>query len=155
MTLTSRRRPSSENEARERLREAGLRMTRPRLLVYTALRDAGAHRTVDEIATLLARRGHDVPRMSIYNVVADLTAASVLMRADAGPGAALSEAGEIWHHHSVCRVCATIEDVPCVMGRKPCLDPPPSLGAAVDEAQVIFRGVCARCAKARRVASKS
>lgn len=65
-----------------------------------------------------------------------------VMRADAGPGAAVYEASDAWHHHFVCRVCGGIEDVPCLKGRKPCLEPPPTLGGTVDEAQVIFRGVC-------------
>ena len=133
-----------------RLRTAGLRATRPRLAVYAALRRAGGHRSVDEIAALLARRGERVPRMSVYNVVADLTAAGLLMCADTGPGRALYEAADEWHHHFVCRVCGRVSDVPCVRGEKPCLEPPASLAATVEEAQVIFRGVCRACARGPR-----
>jgi len=142
-----RRGPPGEGEARRRLRDAGLRVTRPRLLLYGALREAGGHRTVDEIVAWLAERGHVLPRMSAYNVAADLTAASLLLRADTGPGAAVYEASDTWHHHFVCRVCGVIEDVPCVKGRKPCLQPPATLRGTVDEAQVIFRGMCASCEK--------
>jgi Fur family ferric uptake transcriptional regulator len=133
--------------ARERLRAAGLRATRPRTLVYTALREAGGHRSVDDVLELLERRGHVIPRMSIYNVMSDLTAASLVMSADVGPGRALYEASDVWHHHFVCRRCGRIDDVPCLAGRKPCLRPPEDLpGSTVDEAQVIFRGHCAACA---------
>lgn len=141
---------SGQDELVDHLRAAGLRATRPRLLVYGLLREVGGHHSVDDVVALLAQRGHRLPRMSVYNVVADLSDAHVLMRADAGPGAALYEAGEVWHHHFVCRSCGAIEDVPCVAGKKPCLHPPESLTAEVDEAQVIFRGLCARCARAAR-----
>jgi len=140
----------AEDEARQRIGAAGLRVTRPRVLVYTALREAGGHRTVDDIVAWLADRGEELPRMSVYNVAADLTEAALVMRADAGPGAAVYEVSDAWHHHFVCRVCGDIEDVPCVTGRKPCLDPPPAFRGTVDEAQVIFRGVCAACERASR-----
>jgi Fur family ferric uptake transcriptional regulator len=92
--------------------------------------------------------------MSIYNVMADLTEASLVMSADTGPGRALYEASDVWHHHFVCRGCGRIEDVPCLKGRKPCLLPPKGLpGSTIDEAQVIFRGHCADCA-ARAAAGK-
>ena len=54
-------------------------MTRPRVAVYTMLRDVGGHRSVDEISGLLRKRGQEIPRMSVYNVVADLTAAGLVM----------------------------------------------------------------------------
>jgi len=133
--------------AREKLSDAGLRATRPRALVWAVLREVGGHRSVDEVKGLLAERGHSIPRMSIYNVMADLTGASLVMPADAGPGRALYEVSDVWHHHFVCRGCGRIEDVPCPKGRKPCLRPPKNLpGSTIDEAQVIFRGHCAECA---------
>lgn len=128
-----------------RLRAAGLRATRPRLLVYQVLHELGGHRSADEIATLLSDRGESLPRASVYNVLADLAGAGLLMCADVGPGRALYEVSEVWHHHFVCRVCSVVLDVPCLTGRKPCLDPPASLPGTVDEAQVLFRGVCNRC----------
>jgi len=130
----------------ELLRGADLRSTRPRRLVLGALREVGGHRSVDEIVRLVGAGGASLPRMTVYNVVADLTRAGLLMCADAGPGRALYEAADAWHHHFVCRVCGDVYDVPCIEGRKPCLEPPDSVPGTVDEAQVIFRGVCHSCA---------
>jgi Fur family ferric uptake transcriptional regulator len=137
----------NETEAAEKLRASGLRVTRPRLLVYSTLLAAGGHRTVDDIVELLAHRGHAVSRMTVYNVAADLMGASLVMSAATGPGAAVYEASDRWHHHFVCRACGAIEDVPCTRGRKPCIEPPRALRARVEEAQVIFRGLCAACLK--------
>lgn len=129
---------------REQLQGAGLRATAPRLAVLDALLAAPGHHTADEVAALVAGTGTRVARMSIYNTLETLAAAGLILRADAGPGATLYELATVFHHHFVCRRCGAILDVPCATGRKPCLDVEIA-GAAVDEAQIIFRGVCASC----------
>ena len=134
-------------DPRARLQMAGLRATRPRVAVYDLLHEIGGHRSVDELVGLLAQRGVRIPRMSVYNVVADLAGAGLVMCADLGPGRALYEAADTWHHHFVCRGCGKVEDVPCATGIKPCMQPPLSLRAVVDEAQVLFRGICDDCAR--------
>src|SRR4051794_16529529 len=105
-----------------RLRDAGLRATRPRLLTYRALAELGGHRSVDEVVVELRRRGQPLPRASVYNVVEALRLVGVVMGADAGPGRALYEVATTKHHHFVCRSCAEVIDVPCVTGQTPCLD---------------------------------
>jgi Fur family ferric uptake transcriptional regulator len=130
---------------RDRLRSAGLRATAPRIAVYEALREAGGHHGVDEIVTLVEQHGTPLSRMTVYNVVSDLREASLVMCADVGPGRALYEVNDVWHHHFVCRSCGEVADVPCLKGSKPCLEPPSPIGASVDEAQVIFRGICRNC----------
>ena len=132
-------------DARDRLRGAGVRATAPRVAVYEALRDAGGHHGVDHIVALVDRRGKRLSRMTVYNVVGDLREAGLVMCADVGPGLALYEVNDVWHHHFVCRDCGEVSDVPCVKGKKPCLVPAAPPGASVDEAQVIFRGLCRNC----------
>ena len=133
----------------EALREGGLRLTRPRREVYRALRRLGGHRSADEVLEALRARGTRVSRMTVYNALGDLRRAGVVLGADAGPGRSLYEARGDWHHHFVCRRCGAVIDVPCVAGRKPCLELTAAVGIA-DEAQVIFRGVCRACARAPR-----
>lgn len=129
----------------DRLRGAGLRATRPRVLVYGELAHAGGHHSADDVVALLAARGHALPRMSVYNVLRDLVDAGLAMQAVVGPGRAVYEVGSTWHHHFVCRRCADVIDVPCARGTQPCLRPPRGLRAQVDEAQVIYRGLCPKC----------
>jgi Fe2+ or Zn2+ uptake regulation protein len=138
---------SVEEKVRGTLRQAGLRATGARIAVYQALRHVGGHHSVDEIVGIVRADGHVIPRMSVYNVVADLQAAGLVMCADTGPGRALYEVSDTWHHHFVCRVCKRVIDVPCLKGEKPCLEPPASFRGQVDEAQVIFRGVCEHCSR--------
>jgi Fe2+ or Zn2+ uptake regulation protein len=128
----------------ERLREAGLRATRPRLAVYSALESLGGHRSADEVYDHIVTEGDQLSRASVYNALAALTAAGLVLTADAGPGRALYETATAWHHHAVCRVCGEVSDMDCAIGSKPCLSPDGEWGQ-VDEAQIIFRGICAAC----------
>lgn len=121
-------------------------MTQPRLVIYQLMRELGGHLSAGDVSSQLEARDRGLPRMTIYNVLADLQRAGLVMTADAGPGRTLYEAAEEWHHHFVCRSCQRVVDVPCLEGRKPCLEPPAGVPGVVDEAQVIFRGVCFDCA---------
>ncbi|MEV6670021.1 Fur family transcriptional regulator [Streptomyces sp. NPDC051162] len=127
-----------------RLREAGLRVTRPRLAVTEALRGMGGHRTADEVHAHLAEQGVVLPRTSVYNALRALAGPGVVLRADVGPGAAVYEFTDTWHHHFVCAECGRVSDVPCLVGAKPCLTVGDDVGE-VDEAQIIFRGTCRHC----------
>lgn len=128
----------------ERLREAGLRATRPRLAVYSALESLGGHRSADEVYDHVVSEGEPLSRASVYNALAALTSAGLVLNADAGPGRALYETATAWHHHAVCRLCGEVSDVDCSVGSKPCLSPGGEWGQ-IDEAQIIFRGVCTAC----------
>ncbi len=89
-----------------------------------------------------------MPRATLYHGLNSMSDAGVLLVADAGPGVARFEIASSWHHHLVCRACGGVVDVPCVRGRRPCLDADLP-GAVVEEAQVIFRGLCPSCATRR------
>ena len=133
-----------DQELAQRLRATGLKVTRPRLLVLEVLQETGPHLSADELVEALDARGTPLPRGSVYNVVGALATHGLMMVTDIGPGRALYELAERWHHHFVCRTCGLIEDVECVAGLKPCLDPD-QVNGEVDEAQVIFRGICTEC----------
>lgn len=131
-------------ETAARLQEAGLRATRPRLAVTEALRAMGGHHTADEVHAHLVKHGTTLPRTSVYNSLVTLADVGVVLRADVGPGAAVYEVADTWHHHFICRWCGRVSDVPCLVGAKPCLTPGDDIGR-IDEAQVIFRGACNDC----------
>jgi Fe2+ or Zn2+ uptake regulation protein len=136
--------PSGDQQLAGRLREAGLRLTRARSVVYDQLSGLGGHRGADEVHDALVASGENISRTTVYSALEVLTGLGLVMAADAGPGRALYEAKGDWHHHAVCRVCGQVNDVDCVIGAKPCLEPSGRWGE-VDEAQVIFRGVCRAC----------
>lgn len=128
----------------DRLRAAGLRATHPRVAVLEALGEERGHHSAEDLMAILATRPVQLARASAYNVLDDLVAAQLIMLADAGPGRALYEVADQWHHHFVCRRCRRVTDVPCGTGSRPCLEATVP-GAEVDEAQIIFRGMCGDC----------
>lgn len=115
------------------------------MAVLEALGEMGGHCSADEVYQYLNDRGRSVPRGTVFKVVGDLSQHGVLMVTDVGPGRTLYEYAEHWHHHFVCRRCDKIIDVPCLLGQKPCLMPPTEIPATIEEAQIIFRGVCHDC----------
>jgi Fe2+ or Zn2+ uptake regulation protein len=131
----------SEPELAELIRETGLRVTRPRLLILSLLDELGGHHSADALCEILERKNVLLPRASVFNVLNDLVQHSLVMQADVGPGRALYEFKTQWHHHFVCRECGGIVDVPCSANGKPCLETGIK-GLHADEAQVIFRGPC-------------
>ena len=133
------------------LTAAGLRVTRARLEVLGLLEELGGHRSADELVAAFRARGTTRPRATVYHVLGALERASLVLVADAGPGRTLYEAATHWHHHLVCRSCGAIVDVACASATKPCLEPDLP-GALVEEAQVIFRGLCPACASTARLA---
>ncbi|MEO7132292.1 MAG: hypothetical protein ABIZ07_13045, partial [Dermatophilaceae bacterium] len=48
-------------------------------------------------------------------------------------------------HHVVCRACGEISDVECAVGERPCLHASNDHGYVIDEAEVIYWGVCPAC----------
>jgi Fur family ferric uptake transcriptional regulator len=128
----------------DRVRAVGLRATRPRVAILAALGEDRGHRSAEELLAVLAARQVRLARASVYNVLDDLVATGLVMVADAGPGRALYEVADEWHHHFVCRRCQLVTDVACEAGSRPCLMASVP-GAEIDEAQVIFRGLCADC----------
>jgi Fur family ferric uptake transcriptional regulator len=128
----------------ELLRSHGLRATRPRMAVLGYFREEGGHHSADEVLRGLQRRELTLPRASVFGVVDVLAQAGLLRVAAAGPGRTLYEWAGASHHHFVCRVCNTVFDVPCVSDTSPCLATG-DLPGQLEDAQIIFRGVCTSC----------
>lgn len=123
----------------ERLRAAGLRVTRPRRLVLEAVERLGGHRSADDVADALSAAGERLSRQSVYNALDALVGGGLVVVADVGSGSTRYEPGDRAHHHFVCRSCGTVLDVD---GPEPALRVP---GAVVESATVLLRGVCRDC----------
>lgn len=132
-------------DPRERLRAAGLRVTKPRLAVLRWL--AGhPHSTADQVASAVRRQLGSVSTQAVYDVLHACTSAGLLRRIEpAGHPARFEARTADNHHHLVCRACGRTEDVDCVQGAAPCLAPSSTAGYAVDEAEVVFWGYCPDC----------
>jgi Fur family transcriptional regulator, stress-responsive regulator len=139
-----------EPSVTELLRQKGLRSTAQRRTVLAALR-GHAHSTTPELEERigLGKGGGTQPlsRQGLYNVLDDLTRANLVRCIEPAGSPARYElrVGDN-HHHLVCRSCGRIEDVDCAVGAAPCLDPVESKGFTIDEAEIMWWGICDQCA---------
>ena len=132
----------------EELRRRGLRVTAPRLAVYRAVAETAGHPDVEMIATRARDALGALSTQTVYDALHVLTAAGLLRRIEpAGSPARFEARVDDNHHHLVCRVCGATQDVDCVTGEAPCLAPADASGYLVDEAEVVFWGVCPACQK--------
>jgi Fur family transcriptional regulator, stress-responsive regulator len=133
------------SELERMLRGASLRITRPRLAVLGAVH---AHPHADTRSLLGAVRGElsDVSQAAVYEVLNVLTEAGLVRRIQPQGTVARYESrtGDN-HHHVICRTCGVIADVDCAVGAAPCLDPSDDHGFVIDEAEVVYWGLCPAC----------
>lgn len=142
-----------DTELRHRLRHAGLRVTGPRLAVLTWL-TGHPHTTADQVAVAVRDSLGSVSTQAVYDVLNAFTRANIVRRIEpAGHPARFETRAGDNHHHLVCRVCGRTEDVDCAVGLAPCLQPADSAGYTVDEAEVVFWGLCPNCGGAGGTAS--
>ncbi|GAA4208650.1 hypothetical protein GCM10022252_74060 [Streptosporangium oxazolinicum] len=85
----------------------------------------------------------------MYEGLHALTTAGLVRRIEPPGSPALFE-GRVGdnHHHIVCRSCGVVADVDCAVGEAPCLTASNDHGFAIDEAEIIYWGVCLNCSTA-------
>lgn len=137
---------SSATDWPARLRECGLRVTRQRLAVLDVV-ESSPHHPAEAVHSKVKEFLPEITVQSVYTVLHDLTAHELLRRFDPpGSPACYETRTHDNHHHAICTVCGRIEDVECVHGEAPCLEPPEGLGMNIQVADVVFRGICDDCA---------
>lgn len=143
----------SDETALTALRAAGLRVTAPRraVLVWLAKHP---HSTVDAISAGVREVLGTVSTQAVYDVLRICTATGLLRQIEpAGHPARFECRVGDNHHHVVCRRCQRTEDVDCAVAAQPCLEPPDDRRFVVDEAEVVFWGLCQDCVTAGQLAN--
>jgi Fur family transcriptional regulator, stress-responsive regulator len=135
--------------AAEELRGAGLRVTAARVALLETVRH-GDHLDVEAIASGVRDRIGHVSLQAVYEALHALTMAGLIHRIEPAGSPARFE-GRVGdnHHHVVCRSCGVVADVDCAVGEAPCLTASDAHGFSIDEAQVIYWGLCPGCSTAR------
>ena len=133
----------------EELRGVGLRVTAARVALLETVRD-GNHLGVEAIASRVRDRLGHVTLQAVYEAQHARTAAGLVRRIEPAGSPARYE-GRIGdnHHHIVCRSCGVVADVDCATGEAPCLTASDDHGFSIDEAEVVYWGLCPDCATAR------
>jgi len=133
-------------EIERTLRAAELRVTRPRIAVLNAVH-SHPHADTNSIIESVRLQLGEVSHQTVYDVLEALTSSGLLRRIQPSRSTARYEARVADnHHHIVCRACGAVADVDCADGEAPCLTPPEDHGYTIDEAEVIYWGLCPDCA---------
>ncbi|WP_228838188.1 Fur family transcriptional regulator [Nocardia amamiensis] len=127
------------------LRGVSLRVTRLRVAVLSAVHDH-PHADTDSIIRAVRSGLPEVSHQTVYDSLNALTAAGLVRRIQPSGSVARYESrvGDN-HHHVVCRACGVIADVDCAVGEAPCLTASDDHGFSIDEAEVIYWGLCPDC----------
>jgi Fur family peroxide stress response transcriptional regulator len=133
---------------KQSLENSGLRCTTQRYAVMAFLMDHTGHPTAAEIFEAVNHMDPRSSRATTYNNLRDLVKAGLVSEVAVEGRAGRFDAKGMRHHHFICDSCGSVEDVDWYDVPKPASR---SLGKrVVRECQLIFRGLCTKCA-ARRV----
>src|ERR1700688_2886682 len=129
------------------LEDSGLRCTPQRYAVMEFLMGHNRHPTAVEIFEAVNRADPRSSRATIYNNLRDLVQAGLVREVAMEGRAARFDAKGTRHHHFICDRCGNVEDVDWYDVPRPA---PASLGKRVlRECELIFRGLCTKCAPRR------
>ena len=129
------------------LEGSGLRCTPQRYAVMSFLTECHRHPTAAEIFDAVNRVDPRSSRATTYNNLRDLVEAGLVREVAVEGRAARFDAKGTRHYHFVCDRCGDVEDVDWYDVPKPASG---SLGKRVlRESEVIFRGLCTKCAPRR------
>jgi Fe2+ or Zn2+ uptake regulation protein len=127
------------------LRSQGVPVTAQRLAVLRAV-SSRPHGTADALAEDVRADIGSVSKQAVYDALGVLTEKGLIRRIQPAKSPALYEdrVGDN-HHHLICRACGKAVDVDCAVGDTPCLTACEDSGFEIDEAEVIYWGLCPRC----------
>ena len=109
--MPQRLKPPSTSESDD-LRNAGLKVTLPRLKILDILADASArHMSAEDIYKKLLVSEEDIGLATVYRVLTQFEQAGLLSRSNFESGKAVFELNEGTHHdHLVCLDCGMVEE---------------------------------------------
>ena len=137
----------SAGEIKRCLEGSGLRCTPQRYAVMAFLMEHQHHPTAAEIFRGVNRADPRCSRATKYNNLRDLVEAGLVREVAVEGRAARFDARGLRHHHFVCDRCGKVEDVEWYDIPNPASG---SLGKRIlRECELIFRGLCTRCASRR------
>ena len=135
------------------LEASRLRCTPQRYAVMAFLMEHANHPTAGEIFEAVNRADPRCSRATTYNNLRDLVQAGLVREVAVEGRAARFDAKGMPHHHFICDRCGKVEDMQWYQVPRPASG---SLGKRIlRECELIFRGLCAKCAPRRASRSVS
>lgn len=126
-------------------------LTTPRKTILDVVSTASDHPTAAEVMERLKERGSQFAYATVYNSLRYLTEEGLIRELKLEGDANRYDARTEEHQHIVCTSCGKVDEVFTIA-------PPEWLqiisretGYRIDEKQVLFKGVCAECRKAKQL----
>lgn len=141
---------SSELVLAHALRERGGRVTPQRLAIARVVRELNQHVTAETVFNHLIERLPGVSMPTVYATLELLEKLRLIRRVALDAGAVVFDPRTEDHDHLICRRCGAILDLDAPLDRAPALAAAAAHGFKPDEAQLVVRGVCARCLAAAK-----
>ena len=133
-------------------RASGRKVTPQRQCIFRALQGDATHPTAEAVFAVARRDMETISLKTVYQTLHDLAAMGEVSVLDVGTGTTRFDPNvETVHHHLVCRSCGKVRDLHADFGDV-VVPPGHDDGFVVGEAEVVFRGLCASCARADRTA---
>ena len=132
---------------RRSLELSGLRCTPQRYAVMAFLMEQNSHPTAAELFKAVNHVDPRSSRATTYNNLRDLVEAGLVREVAVEGRAARFDAKGMQHHHFICDRCGNVEDIEWYQVPRPGAR---ALGKRVlRECELIFRGLCTKCAPRR------
>lgn len=142
-----------DDRPRTVLRDAGQRVTVPRLAVLETLYADAGHLTADEVHAQVLPRHPDVALSTVYRTLESLTRLDVVQHVHVADGAVRYHLADRLtghaHAHTQCSSCGRLEDLPLDVLADVTRRLVDTQGFHLDAGHVALSGLCADCAPVR------
>ena len=133
-------------ELTQLFRDRGFKVTPQRQSIFRVLHGNGSHPTAHAVFESLREEMPTISLRTVYQTLNDLVALGEIQQFDVGTGAARFDPATGVHHHLVCTRCGAMRDVHCDLDGLH-LSAHQYQGFTISGAEVIFRGLCAKCSR--------
>jgi Fe2+ or Zn2+ uptake regulation protein len=128
----------------ELFRQAGLKITPQRRVIFQALADGHNHPTAEEVYQQVVSGLPDTSRTTVYNTLHELVDLGALAEINLGDGKTRYDVKTEPHHHLHCLRCHSLVDVQRSFAGLE-LPPEERRGYRILRSRVTFDGYCASC----------
>jgi len=126
------------------LRARGMRVTPQRVLLHRALQELDRHVTADELLDSVADRLPNISLPTIYATLELLEELGMVRRVQRA-GTTLFDPRVEPHHHLVCSVCGSMEDIDCELDTARLQRAARRRGFEHERIEAVVHGRCASC----------
>jgi len=126
-------------------RRQGRKVTPQRQCIFNVLQGDVTHPTAESVYSAAKAKMETISLKTVYQTLNELAAMGEIAALDLGTGKTRFDPNvEKVHHHLVCRSCGKVRDLQADF-RSVSVPPGREQGFEVEDAEVVFRGVCSDC----------